>query len=181
MCYISSEEGENYKFDGISLPDGRVTKGLIERACYKYLGILQADQICYIKIKEKVKAEYLRIVCKVLETKLSGGNIIKGINIWAVSRPRYSVGFIDWNSAELTQLDWRKRTLMAMHDALHPKSNVDCFYTPMKEGGAGLQGVTETVNLTSLGLENYVKRVQIVFCYCCEICGYWFDWANPGN
>ena len=99
------KRGKTTKFDGISLPDGRVTKGLIERACYKYLGILQADQIRYIKIKEKVKAEYLRIVCKVLETKLSGGNIIKGINIWAVSRPRYSVGFIDWNSAELTQLD----------------------------------------------------------------------------
>ena len=59
-----------------------------------------------------------------------------------------------------------------MHNALHPKSNVDRFYIPMKEGGTGLQGVTETVNLTSLGLENYVKRVQIAFCYCCEICGY---------
>ena len=32
-------------FDGISLPDGKVMKGLIERAGYKYLGTLKADQI----------------------------------------------------------------------------------------------------------------------------------------
>ena len=33
------------KFDGMSLPDGRVMKALIEGVGYKYLGILQADQI----------------------------------------------------------------------------------------------------------------------------------------
>ena len=55
-------------------------KGSIEGAGYKHLGILQADQIRYTKMKEKVKAEYLRRVCKVLETNLNDGNIIKGIN-----------------------------------------------------------------------------------------------------
>ena len=66
--------------DGILLPDGRFRKGLIEEVSYKYLGILQADQIRYTEMKEMVKAEYLRRVRKVLETKLNGGNIIKGIN-----------------------------------------------------------------------------------------------------
>ena len=45
-----------------------------------------------------------------------------------------------------------------MHNALHIKSNTDCLYTPRKEGDRGLQGVEETVNLTSLVLENYVKE-----------------------
>ena len=45
-----------------------------------------------------------------------------------------------------------------MHNALHPKSNVDRLYIPRKEGGRGLQGVKETVKLTNLGLENYVKE-----------------------
>ena len=69
------------KFDGILLPDGRVIKALIEGAGYKYLGILQPDQIRYTQMKGKVKAEYLRRVRKVLETKLNGGNIIKGIRL----------------------------------------------------------------------------------------------------
>ena len=45
-----------------------------------------------------------------------------------------------------------------MHNALHPKSNVDHLYIPRNEGSRGLQGVEETVNLTNLGLENYVKE-----------------------
>ena len=43
-----------------------------------------------------VKTEYLRRVHKVLDTKLNGGNIIKGINKWAVSLLRCSTALIDW-------------------------------------------------------------------------------------
>ena len=146
------------KFDGISLPDGRVMKAFIEGGGYKYLSVLQADQIRYTQMKEKVKGGYLRRVRKVLETKLNGGNITKGINTWTVSLLRYSVALIDWNCTEQTQLDQRTRQLMTMHNALHSKSNVDRLYIPRKEGGRGLQGVKEAVKLTNLGLENYVKE-----------------------
>ena len=61
---------------------------------------------------------------------------------------------------------------MTMHNALHPRSNVDRLYIPMKEGGRGFYGVEEAVKLTNLGLENYEKKVQRAFAYCCEICGY---------
>ena len=47
---------------------------------------------------------------------------------------------------------------MTMHNALHPKSNVNRIYIARKEGGRGLQGVKETVNLTNLVFENYVKE-----------------------
>ena len=152
------KRGKITKFDGISLPDGRVMKALIERAGYKYLGILQADQIRYTHMKEKVKTKYLRKVRKVLETKLNGGNIIKGKNTWAVSLLRYSAAFIDWNCTELTQLDRRNRKLMTMHNTLPPKSNVDRLYISRKVGGRGLQGIEEAVKFKKLGLENYVKE-----------------------
>ena len=44
-----------------------------------------------------------------------------------------------------------------MQNAFHPKSNVGRLYIPRKEGGRGLQGVEEKVNL-GLGLENSVKE-----------------------
>ena len=66
MCYISSEEGKITKFDGISLPGGKVMKGLIEGASYKYIGIIHADQIRYTEMKEKVKTGYVKGVRKVL-------------------------------------------------------------------------------------------------------------------
>ena len=113
------KRGEITKFDGILLPDGRLMNGLIEGASYKYLGIPQADQIRYTDMKEMVKAD-IRRVRKVLETNLDGGNIIKGINTWAISLLKYSAAFIDWNCAELTQVDRRTRKLMTMYNALHP-------------------------------------------------------------
>ena len=73
---------------------------------------------------------------------------------------------------QLTQRDRITKKLLTMHNALHPKSNVDCLYIPRKEGGRGLQGVEKTVDLTNLGLENYVKEFKSAFDYCCEICGY---------
>ena len=51
------KRGKLTKFDGISLPDGTVMKVLIEEAVYKYLGVIQADQIRYTEMKEKVKTE----------------------------------------------------------------------------------------------------------------------------
>ena len=48
---------------------------------------------------------------------------------------------------------------MTMHNALYPKSNVDRLYIPTKEDGRGLQ-VEETVNLTNIGLEDYLKEFR---------------------
>ena len=74
---------------------------------------------------------------------------------------RYSAAFMDWNFAELTQIDRRTKKYMTMHNSLHPKSNVDHLYIPRNEGGKGLQGVEEAVKLTNLRLENYVKESRV--------------------
>ena len=106
----------------------------------------------------KVKVVYFRRVCKDLETKFTGGNIIKERNIWVVSLLRYSAAFINWNCIELTHLDRRNRELITMHKTLHWKGNVDHLYLPKRQGVRGLQGVKKTVKLTNLGLQNYVKE-----------------------
>ena len=98
---LAVKRGKITKLEGISLPDRRFMKGLIEGAGHKYLGILQTDQIRYTGIKEMVKAEKFRRVRRVLEAKLNSDNIIKWINTWTVSLLRYSAAFIDWNCAEL--------------------------------------------------------------------------------
>ena len=58
---------------------------------------------------------------KLLETKLSDRNFIKGINTWAVPLIRYSEPFLKWTRDELRQMDQRTRKLMTMHKALHPR------------------------------------------------------------
>ena len=87
------------------------------------------------EVKGKVGIQYKRRVRKILETKLNGGNAIKGISTWAIPALRYSAAFLNWTKAELEEMDRRTRKLLTMHNGLHPKSNVDRLYVPRREGG----------------------------------------------
>ena len=75
--------------DGIKLLNQDKIRTLGEKETYKYLGILEADTMKQVETKENIKKVYLRSTRKLLETKLSGRNLIKGINTWAVSLVRY--------------------------------------------------------------------------------------------
>ena len=157
---IVLKRGKLVKSDGIKLPDGKEMKSLNEGDGYKYLGVTEADEIKKKEMKEKVGKEYKRRIRKILETKLSGENVIKGINTWAISLLRYSAAFLDWTKEELQQLDRRTRKLLTMHKGLHPKSNVDRLYISRKGGGRGLLNVEDTVHLAIIGLLKYVGNSE---------------------
>ena len=89
------KRGKKIKSDGIMLPDDTVIKSLKKGEGYKYLGILQVDEVEEKEMKRKVNNENKRRVRKILETKLNGGNIFKGINTWAISVLRYSAAFLN--------------------------------------------------------------------------------------
>ena len=74
---------------------------------YKYLRILETEDINTKKMKEKVKTEYRRCTRKVLESKLNSESLYKAINIWAVSLSRYSAAFIDWTKKEISEINIR--------------------------------------------------------------------------
>ena len=50
--------GKVLKSDGISLPDGRAIKSLSKGRCYKYLSVLQANEVKRMEMNEKVTKEY---------------------------------------------------------------------------------------------------------------------------
>ena len=79
-------EKENIvKSVGIELPEGKVIKSLQKSKSYKYLGILEADKFLEGKMKLNGSKEYTRRLRKFLKPKLNGGNLVRGINTWAVS------------------------------------------------------------------------------------------------
>ena len=80
--------------DGMELPNQHKIRTLREEEIYKYLGILKADTIKQVEIKEKIKKEYLRRTRKLLETKLCSRSLIKGINTWAEPVIRYLGPFL---------------------------------------------------------------------------------------
>ena len=109
-------------------PNHDEIRTLGENETYKYLGILEADTIKQVEMKDTIRKEYLSRTRKLLETKLSSRNLIKGIHTWAVLLVRYSGPFLKWTRDELKQMDQRTRKLKTMHKALHPRDDVDRLY-----------------------------------------------------
>ena len=129
------KSGKRHRTDGIELPNQDKIRTLGENDAYKYLGILEADTIKQVEMKDIIQKEYLRRTRKILETKLSSRNHFKGIDTWALLLVRYSGPFLKWTKDELKQMDQRTRKLMTMHKALHPRDDVDRVYVSRKEGG----------------------------------------------
>ena len=88
------EKGKIVNSVGIESPDGKVIKSLQEGESYKYLGILEADKFLEERMKLNVSKEYIRRLRKVLKSKLNCGNLVHGVNAWAVSLLRYSAAFV---------------------------------------------------------------------------------------
>ena len=109
-------------------------------------------------MKDKIRKEYLRRTRKVLETKLSTRNLIKGINIWAVPLIRYSRPFFKWTRDELKQMDQKTRKLMTMAKALHPRDDVERLYLSRKEGGRGLASIEDSVDASIQRLEDNIGK-----------------------
>ena len=90
---------------GIELPGGKVIKSLQDGESYKYLGILETDKFLEEKMKLIVSKEYTGTLRKVLKSKLNGGNLVRGVDTWAVSLLRYSAAFVSWSKSELLAID----------------------------------------------------------------------------
>ena len=71
------KSGKRHLTDGIELPNQDKIRTLAENETYKYLGILEADIIKRVEMKNKFQKEYIRRTRKLLETKLSSRNLIK--------------------------------------------------------------------------------------------------------
>ena len=95
------KSGKRHLTDGMELLNQDKIGTLGEKETYKYLGILEADTIRQVEMKEKIKKEYPRRTRKLLETKLYSRNLIKGINTWAVLLVRYSGPYLKWTWEEL--------------------------------------------------------------------------------
>ena len=95
------KSGKRHLTDGIELTNHDKIRTFAENETYKYLGILEADTIKQVRMKNKIKKEYLRRTRKLLETKLNSRNLTKGINTWSVSLVRYAGPFLKWTRDEL--------------------------------------------------------------------------------
>ena len=156
MCHARHEKWQTTY--GMELPNHDRIRTLEENETYKYLGILEADTIKQVQMKDTIRKEYLSRTRKLFERKLSSRNLIKGINTWAVPLVRYSVPFLKWTREELKQMDQRTRRLMTMHKVLHPRDDVDRLCVSRKLGGRGLASIEDAVDASIQRLEDYIEK-----------------------
>ncbi|XP_077972208.1 uncharacterized protein LOC144427222 [Styela clava] len=145
---------------GICLPDGNSMSQLEESNGYKYLGILESNSINENQMKKLIIHEYTKRLKQILKSKLNGGNIIKAINIRAVSVIRYSAVFIGWSKNNLEKLDRKSRKLLTMYGMLHPRGDVDRLYLPRQMGGRGLMSVEDCVQAEKKSMTEYAKNSE---------------------
>ena len=65
------KSGKRHLTDEIEQPNQDQIRTLAENQTYKYLGILEADTIKQVEMKDKIQKEYLRRTRKLLKTKIS--------------------------------------------------------------------------------------------------------------
>ena len=105
---VNIQRGKVTRTEGIQLPDGNNIKDIDETG-YKYLGIIEGEEIKHQEMK-KIKKEYIKRLKAILKSKLNSGNTVKAINSWAVPVIRYSAGIVDWKNSELYGLKDQKST-----------------------------------------------------------------------
>ena len=150
------EKGKIVKSVGMELPDIKVMKLLQEGESYKNLGILEADKFLVEKVKLNVSKEYIRSLRNVLKSKLNDGNLVCGVNTWAVSLLIYLAAFASWRKSELQSIDRKTRKFFTNYGALRLKSDVDRLYVSRKEQGRDLISIEVCVELAIRRLEVHV-------------------------
>ena len=57
-----------------------ITSQDINENGYKYLGIIEGEEIKHQEINEKIKKEYIKRLKAILKSKLNSGNTVEAIN-----------------------------------------------------------------------------------------------------
>ena len=76
---VIMKRGKLVECDGVELPNGEVIKQ-VEKDGYKYLGVLELDQIMESDMKERFGKEYFRRFKLVLKSRLNDKNKILAAN-----------------------------------------------------------------------------------------------------
>lgn len=102
------------------------------------IGYLQARGIDDKIAKQETAQKYFARLKCLLRTKLSARNMSTAINTYATSVLTYSFGVLRWTDTDLDKIDIQTRTMFTRHRAHHPRSAIERFHLPRREGGRGV-------------------------------------------
>ena len=78
-AHVTMKAGKLVRVGGMELPSREVMPELEPVKVYKYLSILEANDIMHTEMKDKIQKEYYKRVRQLTSSKLNDGNIITAI------------------------------------------------------------------------------------------------------
>ncbi|XP_066950850.1 uncharacterized protein [Macrobrachium rosenbergii] len=153
---VNIQKGKMTKAEGIRILEGNSIKH-IDETRYKYLGIIEGEDIKRQDMKDMIRKEYMQRLKVTPKSKLNVGNMTKAINTWAVPIIRYSAGVMEWTKAELHSIDQKTRKPMTIHKALYPRANAERLRVTRKEDRRRLLKTSEDEWLRSAREEGLIK------------------------
>ena len=157
------KRGKLVHLDGTEVPSGERIKEIDTDQGYKYLGILEADDMKLSEMKSTIKKEYLRRLKVILKSNLNSKNTISAVNSRVISIVRYSAGILRWTVNDIKEPDRKTRKMLTLHIMFHKKGDVDRLYMSRQEGGRRLISIEDCVLMERNNLFHYVNKSREEF------------------
>ena len=143
-AYIYIERGIQKSLDAKLSINGTDIEELDSGETYTYLG--QDEDIGFKGElnKQRVKKEYLRRVRQTWNSELYSRNKVLAHNIFAIPVLTPTFGILEWTKQDLDDLDIKTRKILTACASFHINSDIDRLYCYRKNGGRGLNSISET-------------------------------------
>ena len=159
FAHVTVKAGKLVSVGGMEISSREVIPELESDKGYKYLRILEANDIMHTEMKDKIQKEYYRRVMQLTSSKLNGGNTIRAIKSQAVSLVTYSAEILKRTKDELKVMD-RNTKIVTMNRICPPRSDTNRLYIPRTEGGRGLLSIPDCVETEEKNLSLYLDHSE---------------------
>ena len=95
-----------------------------------------------------------------LRSELNARNRIDAINSLALPVVTYNFTIINWSLTEIRKVNTKIRKLLTIYRIHHPKSDINRFYLPRKEGGRGLVQLELSLKMSIIGIDTYLNNAN---------------------
>jgi hypothetical protein len=125
---------------------------------YKYLGIVQCNEILHNQAKETAKKEFFQRTKSILKAEVTAKHTTDAIRTYAMPILRYGFGILKWTAVELRAIDRKVRKILTKGKFHHPKSNTHRLYLSRQRGGRGLIGAADCHRQECTALAIYLSK-----------------------
>ena len=109
--------------DDIILTNNESIKAFDNTEVYKYLGMVENNNIKTTEMKQTIRDEYFTPLKKIMKTSLNSKNSINAINTFATSAITYGFAVLDWSITDLESIDRETRNILKKYHLLNNNSD----------------------------------------------------------